>query len=191
MKKHFNAKTIVKAALFLFLLTSSVTFTVAFVHLQTNDRIQAQSLQAEQAAMRRVIEAETYEAVYTDGNGNDQLFRAVSESGETVGYLVRTSAMGYGGRVEILTGIVAGEVQGVEILDASAETPGLGQNILQEGFRNAFRGISQAPILTRSVANHANAEVQALTGATVSAQAVVNAVSAAMQLYSAVQGSSS
>lgn len=84
-----------------------------------------------------------------------------------------------------MTAITAtGQVAGIEILDASQETPGLGQNVTRKDFTEQFREITAAPAVTKNTPAAAD-EIQAVTGATRSSNAVAAAVTKALALYDA------
>ena len=106
---------------------------------------------------------------------------------ETVGYVFVTSSKGYGGDVQVMTGITAdGNVSGVVILDQN-ETPGLGANTRYLRVRSQF----QQPVpengftVTKSTAGEG--EISAMTGATITTNAVTNAVNDAVKQYNQVK----
>ena len=158
-----------------------VALLVSMTHTLTADQIARQHQQALSNAMGRLIVAEDYEVFLEDEKGNPIIYVAMTE-GEIKGHLLITSYYGYSSYVEVLTAIYDGVVIGIDIVDASGETPGLGQNILHESFINEFEELTTKPsIVHHQPTNHG--EIQALTGATISAHAVVQAVGIAMELY--------
>lgn len=114
-----------------------------------------------------------------------------TSGGSIVGYVFETSAKGYGGDINVMTGISEnGDITGVVILD-QAETPGLGANIIKESFTEQY----QQSVPERSlevVKNQAagSGEVEAVTGATISTNAVTNAVNEAIEMYKEARGAS-
>lgn len=97
----------------------------------------------------------------------------VRQDGEVIGYTFKTAPNGYDGPIEVLTGIsVDGEITGIEIL-SQTETPGLGDRITTDDFKNQFAGLSADSDL----------EVDTLSGATVSSNAVINGVDAATNAF--------
>ncbi len=93
------------------------------------------------------------------------------EDGSLLGFAYVTQSPGYGGPVKVLVGVSLEpyEILGVKVLD-HAETPGLGTRIEEVSFREQFVGKTlDDPI---ELSN----DIDSLTGATVSAAGVVNAV---------------
>ena len=104
---------------------------------------------------------------------------ALDESGKTIGYVVVNSAKGYGGDISVMTGVTTdGKVTGVNIL-SHGETAGLGANATNESFRDQFKGLVQGITVSKDKAG--DNSIDALTGATITSRAVVNAVNSAMQ----------
>ena len=107
-------------------------------------------------------------------------------NGADVGCVCITQTNGYGGALRVMTGISAdGAVTGVSILKNS-ETVGLGANCVKESFRSQFVGA--VPEKGYSVYKAggdvpASGGIAALTGATITSNAVVAAVNEALQLY--------
>ncbi len=93
-------------------------------------------------------------------------------------------AKGYGDYVKVAAAIsvkkengklVAGEVEGVAIVDASKETPGLGSRVSEKSFLDRFRGKTWEQL-------HVGKDgVQAITGATISSTAAVKATRRAFE----------
>jgi Na+-translocating ferredoxin:NAD+ oxidoreductase subunit G len=107
-------------------------------------------------------------------------------NGETAGYIFTTQATGYSGIVMVSTGVDSkGVITGVKVL-ATNDTPGLGTNVKNDSFLDQFKGLSGKVILTKGTPGE-NA-VAALTGATLSSSAVINAVNKALDLYQSIAG---
>ena len=172
-----------KATCFLLVLSMVVTLAVAGTNHLTADRIAEQAIIARNSAMERVLPAHEYTLVHEE----PLVFRAEDAGGSTLGYILVTQANGYGGAVSVMTGIVEGIVVQVEVIDATSETPGLGQIVTQEHFTERFIGLTDRPALTRGTDPGLN-EVQSITGSTVSAAAVVEAVGVAMAYYQIIGG---
>jgi electron transport complex protein RnfG len=96
----------------------------------------------------------------------------IYEDGEKAGYAFKASGSGYGGNIEILVGLDSGfEIKGVSIL-SQTETPGVGNKITESSFTDQFKGLSASDIALKSEGG----KIDAITGATISSRAVVNAV---------------
>ena len=108
------------------------------------------------------------------------VYEAKSEEGATVGWLLRASGQGFADRIECLIGVDADAktLTGIYVLDQK-ETPGLGDYITDQGrFRKWFEGQPTAQPLrvVKSASPPPAGEVQALTGATISSDAVADIV---------------
>lgn len=88
---------------------------------------------------------------------------------------------GYSGNIEIMVGVQpSGIVSGIEIL-THAETPGLGDKIEEDWFRQQFRGqgLDNADWRVKKDGG----QFDQITGATISPRAVVKAVKTGLQFY--------
>ncbi len=100
-----------------------------------------------------------------------EIFKVFSKDG-LIGYAFTTKASGYGGDIEILVALKNETIlQGISIIKHS-ETPGLGAKITEKSFYGQFEGIS---IYDVELADDGG-EIDAITGATISSSAVVDAV---------------
>lgn len=106
---------------------------------------------------------------------------ALDESGNTIGYVVVNSSKGYGGDVSVMTGVTAdGKVTGVNILSHS-ETPGLGaKSKSDDAWREQFKGLVKEITVSKDKAGENS--IDAITGATITSRAVVDAVNEAIKL---------
>ena len=85
-----------------------------------------------------------------------------------IGFILKTRAKGYAGNIDMLVGIdQSGNIQGMKVL-AQQETPGLGARIAEQNFLGQFKA-RQAVDLKLS-------DIHAITGATISSRAVLEAV---------------
>ena len=105
----------------------------------------------------------------------------VAKSGkDTIGYIVMvTTPNGYGGNISIALGVdVDGTVAGTQILTIS-ETPGLGMNATGE-FKDQFTGKKVDGFVHTKNGKTAENEVDAITSATITTEAVTGAVNAGL-----------
>lgn len=87
---------------------------------------------------------------------------------------------GYGGDIEIMMGVdTEGKITGIEILNHK-ETPGLGDKITREPWRNQFKGKSLTDKLS---VKKDGGDIDQFTGATISPRAVVKTVKEGLELY--------
>lgn len=175
-----NGKNVLVPAAILLVICVAVSAALAGTNLLTRDRIaEAAAKKAEESRMVVLPGAESFE----EKEGH---YAGLDSAGQTVGYVFETEAKGYGGTIQVMTGIsTEGAITGVVIL-SHGETPGLGANAEKESFRDQYKqpvanmvdGISvvkfQAP---------QEGEIQAMTGATITSTAVTNAVNEAVKAY--------
>ena len=175
-----KAKEILKPALILCVICLLSTAALAGVNLLTADTIAQQQVITEQESRRQVLpDADSFEE--KDG------YAVGLVGSETVGYVFVTSSKGYGGDVQVMTGITAGgNVSGVVILDQN-ETPGLGANAEKETFRSQFQQPAPENGFTVTESTAGEGEISAMTGATITTTAVTNAVNDAVKEYHQVK----
>ena len=113
------------------------------------------------------------------------LFRSavtgVDASGAPVGYVVTsTSNDGYGGAITVSVGIQAdGTVSGIEFLTL-AETAGLGMNAQKPEWKAQYAGKNVDAFSVTKGGAAADNEINAISGATITSNAVTGAVNAAV-----------
>lgn len=109
--------------------------------------------------------------------------------GEVVGYAVETMTKeGFGGAIRMMVGFTPeGEVINVNVLEQS-ETPGLGTKMTEEGnpLITSFKGKNPADM--KMAVKKDGGDVDALTAATISSRAYVDAMSRAYKAYTQVCG---
>lgn len=94
---------------------------------------------------------------------------------------------GYAGDISILMGIGPDDkVSGIEII-SHKETPGLGNKIQKEVWRNQFKGRSLDDGAKLAVKKDGG-EIDQFSGATISPRAVVNAVKKGLEIYKKESG---
>ncbi len=154
-----------------------VTLALSSANLLTEDTIAELQLKKEKEAMAKLMDGEYEEATETIKDA-EVTYNIVKKDGKIIGYIFKTSAKGYGGEISVMTAINPdASVASVEILDASGETPGLGQNVTKESFYTRFIGMSGDIVAAKAgTANKENNEIDAWTGATISSKAVTEAV---------------
>jgi electron transport complex protein RnfG len=108
---------------------------------------------------------------------NEKVFEVKGDAGGIMGYAFLAEGNGYQGTIKVMAGIKPDleTLAGIEILE-SQETPGLGQEIASDKFRAQFKGLRVLPEITyvKNRPPTKPAEIQAITGATVSSSAIVS-----------------
>jgi electron transport complex protein RnfG len=105
-----------------------------------------------------------------------------SMDGEQIGWVIKSSGQGYADEIELLVGVNANAdtITGLFVL-GQKETPGLGNKVIETQWRGQFIGKPAANtlVVTKSGAS-APEEIDAVTGATISSNAVVQIVNTAL-----------
>ncbi len=186
-----------KDALILFAITLVAGACLGGVYEATKEPIAAANLAAKEEAYRTVLpDAASFEADdMTDvmasanaevsglGYGNvtvDEAAVALDGSGTPMGYVVTTTSKdGYGGAITVSVGVLAdGTVNGIAFLTL-AETAGLGMNS-DTDWKNQYAGKNvDAFSVTKNSASAEN-EINAISGATITSNAVTGAVNTAV-----------
>ncbi len=140
--------------------------------------IKEHAMAAQREAFGAVMTADEYnEMTIPEGSGVSALVEA-KKDGQTVGYCVVASTGGYAGPVAVTLGIdTEGKVTGAKIGDTSfAETSGFGSRWLAENQTEQFVGIDVKE----------GGAIEALSGATVTSTAVLNASKTALNAVAGV-----
>lgn len=183
--KNLNAKAILTPVLVLFLICLIVAGLLGGTNALTKDPIEEQTQHKAQQARKTVLpQAASFEqAALPDSDA--QCYAALNEDDEILGYAITTAAKGYGGDVQVMTGIdaVEGNITGVSILSQS-ETPGLGANAVKPEFTGQYKqAIPEGGFNVIKNAQPQDGEIEAMTGATITSKAVTDAVNEALSLY--------
>lgn len=192
-KKQSDVAVMLKEAAILFVITLVSGFLLGFVYDLTKEPIRVQQEKAVQEACMAVFPGSAEMGVsfeelqYTPdallvtefsekGVEIGSVFKATDNTGALYGYVVQsTTSEGYGGDIVLYVGVKADTtVSGVSILDIS-ETAGLGMeasNVLVPQFADkAVTSFTYSKTGSRS-----ESEVDAISGATITTDAVVDAV---------------
>lgn len=178
--------TIFSSTMCLLVICIVVTFAVAGTRHAFKEKIAEQEWLQTQKTMSQLLKADSYQEVPLE---EATVYQALDSSGNSKGYLLITEAYGYGSNVSVMSAITDGQLIGIQILDCANETPGLGQNIAKEKFTKQFNDLASLPVLVKTEPV-TDDQVQAVTGATKSSNAVIQAVEAAMSLYDELEAAS-
>ena len=101
-----------------------------------------------------------------------------------------TTSEGYGGNIQVSVGIASdGTVKGIELLSLK-ETAGLGMNATKDEFKGQYADkLVDTFVVTKSGAK-TDEEIDAITSATVTSNAVTGAVNAAKNYFNSELGGS-
>lgn len=180
-----------KLALILFLITAISATVLAVSNDITAPRIaEADALKDKQAKAEILPEGNEFkpldESELNEIKSSNENVLEIFEGydGENlVGYTIKTVVNGYGGEIEFMTGIsTEGKITGIKILN-HGETPGLGANATKTYFTESFRNKSVDGEITASKNPSGDLEVQALTSATRTTDAILDGVNTARKIY--------
>ncbi len=182
-------KIMLKEAAILFAITLIAGLVLGFVYELTKEPIRLQEEKAIQEACSKVfVQAGSFEEtpyapsallmseLKESGVEIGTVYDAVGTDGSHLGFVVETSTSeGYGGNITLYAGITDdGNLNGVSILNI-AETPGLGMRA-EEVLIPQFENVPAVIFTYTKSGSSSESEIDAISGATVTTKAVVNAV---------------
>lgn len=179
-------KSILVPTIALFVICLVATTLLAFANSVTAPIIEELAIKTEIETRKTVLAtAEEFKEESADGIS---YALGVDKDGNSVGMVFTTTAKSYGGEILVMTGVsMDGKVTGVELLSIN-DTAGLGMNATKPSFKDQFIGLINGVKVMKNSSNHDNNEITALTGATITSQAVADAVNAALANFEAVTG---
>lgn len=198
---------IIKNTLILTIITLVAVTLLGLVYEVTKAPIATAQENAKQDAYRTVLaDADSFEeyadfdaseaakALKDGGYTSDDITEvavAKDKSGEDMGYVVTvTSHEGYGGDIVISVGILSdGTVKGIEMLTIS-ETAGLGMKATEPAFKDQFKDKQVEKFAYTKTGEKGDDKIDALSGATITTNAVTNAVDSALIYFQNVLGGS-
>lgn len=179
--KQSKIKEIVIPALSLFIICIVVTALLGLTNAVTAPKIEELAVETQEAAKKEVLaDAASFgEAEQTQMRGTTYTYyKGLAADGSVMGYVVETVSKGYGGDISLMVGVGAdGTVQGVSILSIN-ETAGLGMNAENPEFLEQFLGKSGTIGVQKN--GSSDTEIQALTGATITSEAMADGVNQAL-----------
>ena len=111
---------------------------------------------------------------------NVEIYKAVSDANECVGWSFETVGSGFADKIKLVVALDKNveKIAGFDVL-ASAETPGFGDQIKYDFFRDQFKGApaGELKLVTIGERDEIDSEIVAISGATISSEAVVEIVS--------------
>ncbi len=179
-------KSILIPTIALFVICLVATALLALANSVTAPIIEELAIKTEIETRKTVLsEADSFEDKTADGI---KYVVGLDKDGNTVGMVFTTTSKSYGGDLQVMTGVDnEGKVTGVELLQIN-DTAGLGMNAQNDSFKGQFTGLVKGIIVMKNSSNHDNNEITALTGATITSNAVADAVNSALASYEAITG---
>jgi electron transport complex protein RnfG len=187
----------IRAVITLTVITLTAGILLGYVYELTKQPIAERTLEAKLDSYRTVfpdaadfaesdkVDTAAATAVLADnGYGKesvDECLAAVDAGGSGLGYVMTvTTSEGYGGDITISMGVRNdGTLNGIEILSIS-ETAGLGMKADTDEFKDKFRDKKVSQFNYTKSGAAAEYEIDALSGATITTKAMVNAVNAGL-----------
>ncbi|NLG05599.1 MAG: RnfABCDGE type electron transport complex subunit G [Clostridia bacterium] len=195
-------KSMIKNTLVIVIITIISGALLGGVYTLTKEPIAVQKEKTKQEACKTVFQkADSFRSIEDvkeetqsildqagfDQESIDEIYEACDQSGQKIGYVLSvTSKEGYGGDINFMMGIdMEGVLNGIEIISIN-ETAGLGMKAKEPDFINQFsdRKVQQFT-LTKGGASQ-DYEIDALSGATVTSNAMVNGVNAGLTYFNAI-----
>ena len=181
-------RKIIKLGIILLVITAVTGFVLGGVYTATLKPI----AEAKQKSLTKTLEETVPNATkFTESNKENsaftKLYEARDTSGAIVGFNFVTETKGFGGLIELIVGVSHGRVTGVRVLSHS-ETPGLGARAAEtdEGsFINEFTNRLATTFRVVKEASENEADILAISGATITSRAVTNAVNRVVEYYNA------
>lgn len=159
----------------LFLITAIVSILLALVNMVTAPTIDRLAEEKRAAAMTQVMPgADDFQPTDLTGEGVLEV-TAASKAGELMGYCVQVETNGFGGAMQLMVGVdPSGAVTGVTILD-HAETLNTNRH---DWLVTQYIGRSGTIGVSKNASDDQN--IQAISGATVTSNAVTRGVNSAL-----------
>lgn len=197
--------TIVKDTIAITLITLIAGLALGVVQDITADPIAKQEAMAKEKAYKAVFaDADSFEAVITgedesleaflDENGYgaqtiNEVMLAKDASGSELGYAFTvTTSEGYGGDIKFAMGVKDdGTLNGISILSIG-ETAGLGMKATTEEFKSQFKDKKVDKFEYTKTGAEADNQIDALSGATVTTNAMTNGVNAGLCAFQFEKG---
>ena len=183
-------KETIKLTVRLFLITAISGFVLAFAHSFTSPVIKEREKAQYEASLKEVFaDADKFETV-EEGKLNTiktkikniEKIEIAKKSDKTVGYVFKTLGKnGYGGDISMLmaVNIENKTIVGFKVLKHS-ETPGLGSRVTTDEYAKSVVGNKVTEHLVKNLHPDADNDIQAITGTTISVNAVLNGLNAAI-----------
>lgn len=192
---------IIRNTLVLFLVSLVCIFALAVVNQITRGPIEQAEINARAEIYKDVYsQAESFEQIDNaarliekapdtlssagyDGCFINDVLSVTDASGNVEGYVIAaTSPSGYGGNVQVAVGIKDGAITGFEVV-SNSETAGLGSKCTEPEFASQFAGKPVTVLEYTKNGAAADNEIDAISGATITTNAVTEAVNSAIIFY--------
>ncbi len=187
-----DMKEIMKLGVILLVICAVSATLLAYTNGVTIDKILEQRAIASENDRKAVLPtADTFKELDADqfaplADQFDKIMEVyVGYEGETVvGYVIKTAPGGYGGAIEITTGMYNdGKIGGVRMGSNHQETPGLGAKAALPEFYEQYTGKDALAGLAVVKATPGEQDILAISGATITSDAVTTGVNMATEIF--------
>ncbi len=147
-------------------------FILAFVYAKTSPQIYRNAEEAEKKALKELMPNADDISKMGEWMPHDKhaKYFIAKKGGETVGYVIQSFGKGYSSYINTLIAVDRDfKVQKIAIL-GHGETPGLGDEIEADWFKNQFKDKSVDHL--KVIKGETKEDIQAISGATISSRAV-------------------
>ncbi len=149
-------------------------FLLSFAHSLAHEKIILNSKKrVEEAITTLAPEAKDIERIVSE---DEEIYKLFDAKGSLIAYAFTAQGQGYQGKIKMLvvSDLSLECLKGIEVVE-SLETPGLGAKIQKDPFKNQFKNLAVGEgIVCVKGEVETKSQIKAITGATVSSQAVVN-----------------
>ncbi len=196
------SKESIRNTVSLMLITVIAGLLLGMVYEITKKPIAEEQQRAKEEAYREVFaDAESFEAIEVDSEAVEEklnkkgfdvsineAMQVFDKSGNPVGYVLTvTDHEGYGGDIQFAMGVKSdGTVNGISFLSIS-ETAGLGMKATEDDFKKQFADKKVDSFVYTKNGASADNEIDALSGATITTNAVTNGVNAGLYYISTLE----
>ena len=162
-------------------------FVLTFVYQWTTPYIEANQAEIRRRAINEVLPgSEEFEEINIDG---EIFYEAYDEDNRQIGVATQQTGAGYNGMIDVMVGV---DIDDQRVLNISIvnheETPGLGARITEEEYKSHFQEKPFGDYQAVSTEPTDPMEVQIIAGATISSEAVMEIVEAAVEKINTVYG---
>ena len=193
-------KGIIKDCVILFVITLIAGLLLGIVFEVTKTPIAAQEAKTKMEAQKGVfadaaefnqleIDSAIAKEIETNGVTVDEAYDVLDGSGQHAGYVVQaTSPNSYGGDVTLMVGITSdGTCNGYSLLTIN-DTAGLGMNAKNDDFKDQYANKQVEAFEVTKTGASADNQIDAISGATITSNAVTEAVNACLAYAGALEG---
>ena len=166
-----TGKDIIKITLNLVVIYLIGGFILAFVYANTSPRVFKNNEEAEKKALKELVpDADANEKHDWTIHDKHAKYFIMKKGGDTIGYVIQSFGKGYSSYINTFIATDKDfKVQKISIL-GHGETPGLGDEIETDWFKNQFKDKSIDHL--KVIKGDTKEDIQAISGATISSRAV-------------------